>query len=425
MNLSLRYGLDTRDVRLPVDTVTETVEPSVRPPLDDVDDALARAVGTPVGGTPLGERIDARTQVLVIVSDPTRGGTAQMLPSVVRALRTMGVDAARIRVLVARGTHRSLTTDEKELLRSRDLKGIDVKEHDCDDTAHLSALVMTPSGTRVRVNRVVRDADLILLVSGVSFHYFAGFGGGRKLILPGCADRSAILANHRLALDPGPPVALHTGCRPGNLVGNPVHDDMIAALSAVSETFAINYFCGPNGRPTFVNAGDAVVSHAEACDEYAIEHRVSVSPCEVVIASCGGHPYDVNLLQAHKAILHAARAARPGATLLVFACCPEGVGSASLTRAMEMPRKKFLASAHKEYDLNNQTGISLLGLTAKFRIGMVSGLDGALLDHAGIIPVENVEAFIASALDGAGSRRVVVVPYGARTLPVDPENPDS
>ena len=340
-----------------------------------------------------------------------------MLPVLVETLDNMGVDTSHLSLLVARGTHRSMTKDEKKFLRAGALRGVAIEEHNCDDTGRLSALLLTRRRTPVRVNRSLREADIVILLSPLSFHYFAGFGGGRKLILPGCADRQSILANHRLSLIGDRPVRLHPSCRPGRLDGNPVSEDMAEAVAALENVFSVNFFCDMSERPVYVNAGDPVISHAEACDAYAAVHRVDIAhTVRVLVLGAGGSPYDINLLQAHKALFNGTTLG-DGGVILFYARCEEGVGSESLAAALAMDRGRFFDHAYDEYDLNNQTAVSLLGLTRRCRVGMVTELDASVIESAGIEPVENAEAFLAGALEQGGTHRVTVMRYGAQTLP--------
>jgi nickel-dependent lactate racemase len=421
MRIDLRYGATERSILIPGDLEVEYVEPNAISAFDDPAEALGRALKAPIASEPLSARFDARQRVLVVITDPTRSGTGTMLPVLVEALDRMGVDHSRLSILVARGTHRSLTKEEKQFLRTGPLRSVRIEEHDCDDSGKLSALLLTKRHTPVRVNRAVREADIVILLSPISFHYFAGFGGGRKLILPGCADRPSILANHRLSLSSGRPVHLHPSCGPGRMDGNPVHEDMMEALAALENIFAVNFFCDTLGRPTFVNSGDPALSHAEACEAFAEVHRVNVKkPVGVLLLSAGGWPYDVNLLQAHKALFHGCQLVPEGGVVLLHAACGEGVGSQSLVAALEKDEDKFLATAYENYDLNNQTAVSLLGLTRRRRVGMVTELDMPLLQSAGIEHVDNAEAFLASALEQRGTNSVAVMRFGAQTLPIIP-----
>jgi nickel-dependent lactate racemase len=419
MKIDIPYGADVSTLMAPSGVGVEHVSPRAGDPVEDTASALEAACREPVDSSPLAGRVGAGKKVLVVISDLTRSpATRELLPLVVDGLLEHGVAREDVRVLVARGTHRSLSKDEKAFLRAGTLKGLAVAEHDCDDGARLCALVLTRHGTPVRVNRWVREADLVVLLSPISFHYFAGFGGGRKLLLPGCADRASILANHRLSLCDTHPVKLHPSCRPGNIDGNPVHDDMVEATRALGHLFAVNFFTDVEGRLVFVNAGDPVASHEAACERYAECYAVAVpGRASVVVAGTGGWPHDINLLQAHKSLYHATGAAAAGGSILLFARCEEGVGSQSLSEAMSAARDVFFDRAYEDYALNNQTGVSLLGLTERFRVAMVTELEDEVLASAGISRCANPEAWVAEALERQKADRMIVIRHAGQTLP--------
>lgn len=426
MRIEFALGNGNAAVILPAGVVVDYITPKEITAIDDSAGAVARAFSQPIDALPLADVIQrdrgrgAERDVLLVVSDLTRGGgSKEIIPLVVDYLESLGTARSDIRILVARGTHRKLTKEEKQYFKSDELRTVHVEEHDCDDASKMSALLLTKRGTPVRVNRLVKSAGLVILISPVSFHYFAGFGGGRKLILPGAADRAAILANHRLSLEDDHPVRLHPECRCGNLDGNPVSDDMDETLAALKNIYALNYFGDTRGRIVYVNAGDATHSHLEACEIYSGVHRVSIGkPYDIAIASCGGYPYDMNLVQAHKALKNAAGAVAPGGTILFYAECSEGVGSESLSRALAEPRDEFLDNAYRDYGLNNQTAVSLLTLTERYRVTMVTDLDDDTLTRAGIERCSNAEACLAGALEAHGAKRVAVIPYGSQTLPL-------
>lgn len=423
MKIDLPYGDGVRSVMVPANLPVEYISPREVTGVGDLDDALERACSHPTDSKPLSDLIPAEKPVLLVTSDPTRkGGGGDILPRMINWLTERGVVRERISVLVARGTHRALSKQEREVFKLPDYRGVSVVEHDCDNAESLCALLYTKRGTPVRVNRLVRDAGLVVLLSSISFHYFAGFGGGRKLILPGSADRAAILANHRLSLIDKKPVKLHPSCRPGTLDGNPVHEDMCEPLDALDHLFVVNFFADQIGTVLFVNAGDPRAAHLEACDAYRNIFRVSVARrSPVIIASAGGHPYDINLLQTHKALRHAGMAASELASILLFAECREGIGSPSLAAALEKSRDEFLKIAYNNYALNNQTAVSLHDLTRKFRVGIVSELDEDTVRKTGMRHVANPEAFIAEELDSHGADRITVIRSGSVTLPFIPD----
>ncbi|MFQ5511028.1 MAG: nickel-dependent lactate racemase [Candidatus Krumholzibacteriia bacterium] len=418
MEIKVPYGDTEKTIRVPPEVRVDFLGPAEIHPVEDLEKAFSDACRTPVGKSGLDDVVSAKGSVVVVVSDLTRAkGTEELLPLCIDYLAERGVPQNSITVVVARGTHRQLTKEEKVFLRSGPLAGVHIEEHDCDDTAKLSALMLTRRGTPVRVNSKLKTADAVILLSPVSFHYFAGFGGGRKLVLPGCADRSAIMANHRLSLSDTQPVTLQAGCWPGQLDGNPVHEDMCEAVGALDGVVGINFYSDAHGNIVFMNSGDPIKAHRDASEAFKATHLCLVDePYDLMILGAGGHPYDINLLQSHKALRHAAGAVRDGGTILYYAQCGEGIGSESLDAAVQMRRDEFLKAAYERYDLNNQTAVSLLGLTSSFEIGMVSAMNVDVLLSCGIKPCVNTESFLVEALEKHGATRIALVPDGANLL---------
>lgn len=417
--MKLPYGTEEVTLHLPPESDTEFLRPRALPPLGGEEAALRQALNEPVASDPLEAVVAEASNVVVLVSDVTRGrGSRRLLPYLISFIQDAATSSLKLTVLVARGAHRAMTKQEREFFRS--LSGVNVEEHDADEPDKLSALLLTTQGTPVRTNALLKDADAIVLFGPVSYHYFAGFGGGRKLVLPGCADRAAILANHRLSLVDDRPVTLHPACRAGNLDGNPVHDDMCETLEALSGRglFAVNFFCDASGAFVFLNAGDPFRSHVEACHAYDDAHRCPLDrQYDVMVLSAGGDPYDLNFLQAHKALRHAVGAMRAGGTVLFFAKCEEGIGSSSLEAALRMKKAEFLKTAYQNYALNNQTAVSLHDLTEKFDVGMVSAMNVDVMLASGIKHCVNAEAFLAEAMERHTTDRLVIVTHGASILP--------
>ena len=419
MEIKLPYGKGERALRVPDGVRVDVLKPLEPPPIEDLPVAFARACGEPAGGPPLGELAKAASDAVILISDLTRSkGAEVVLPLCISHLEGLGIRGSSIRILVARGTHRKLSKTEKAFFRRGPLAGIALEEHDCDDPERLSALVLTRRGTPVRVNIALKDAGVVIVLAPVSFHYFAGFGGGRKLILPGCADRQAILANHRLSLVDGRTVKLHSSCRAGVLEGNPVHEDMCEAVCALKRVFCVNFFADRSGNIVFLNAGDIARSHAEACAAYRGVHaRAVAEPYSVVVLSAGGHPFDVNFLQAHKPLRHASPAVRKGGAILYLAECEEGVGSPPLEAALRREKSDLLKNAYKQYDLNNQTAVSLLDLTSRFEIGIVTRADPDFLGACGMKPCADPDAFLADIVERRRAGAIAVIEEGHNFLP--------
>ncbi len=417
--IKLPYGQQTKTLHMPPEIDVDFLTPVDEAPIGDVSQAFLSACREPVGGSTLDEMVKAGGNVVILVSDLTRSkGAEEVLPLCVEHLKKLGIDPISIKIVVARGTHRKLSKAEKDFFKKGAIAGVTFEEHDCDDSERLSALLLTHRGTPVRVNLSLKDAGLVIILAPVSYHYFAGFGGGRKLILPGCADRPAILANHRLSLVDERPARLHPSCRPGVLEGNPVHEDMIETLEALKRIFAINFFADSDGSLQFLNAGDPIRSHSAACKRFAEIHEYPVlDTYDVVVLSAGGYPYDMNFLQSHKPLRNTAGALREGGTVLYFAECGEGMGSESLGAALAMDKSKYLRQAYKKYDLNNQTAVSLYELTEQFDVGMVSDMNVDVLLSCGIKPCVNAETFLAEALEKHNAKKIAVITNGNSLLP--------
>jgi nickel-dependent lactate racemase len=292
-----------------------------------------------------------------------------------------------------------------------------VLAHDARDTSSLIEVGMTPAGTRCLFNRAVVESALVVAVGSVSFHYFAGYGGARKLILPGVAGERTILANHRLSLGKDPGAGLSRGCRPGELDGNPVHQDMLAGARLLgARTFAVNTVGGPAGRILFVNAGELDASHRAACDYVSAHFRFPVDRrYRAAIVSAGGFPADIDLLQSHKALRHASDALEEGGLLLAAAACSEGIGSDSYRAAFDGGRQAVPDAVRRGYTLNSQTALSTYELTARHSIYLRTTLADDLVARFGFCPwKDGYEKFL---LEGIEDEDLLVIADASRFLP--------
>jgi nickel-dependent lactate racemase len=398
-------------------TVVGTVYP---PPLPDPARSLADALDTPVGAPALRTIIPRSGTVAVLISDLTRGGgTGRLLAGLLRFLDAHGAGPDRVTVVAALGMHRGFREGELEAHVGADIvRRWKVIEHDARDAASLIEAGTTPAGTPCFFNRVAVESSLVIALGAVSFHYFAGYGGGRKLVLPGVAGERTIVANHRLSLGKDPGAGLASGCRSGELDGNPVHEDMLAGARLLGpRTFAVNAVAGPSGAVLFVNAGELDASHRAACAFMSAHFRVPVDRLyRAVIVSAGGFPRDINLLQSHKSLRHASNALEEGGLLLAAAACPEGVGSDSYAAAFEHGRLAVPDTVRRRYELNSQTAMSTFELTARFSIYLRSMLADESAARFGICPWKaGYEGFLLEGIEGDDT---LVIADASRFLPV-------
>jgi nickel-dependent lactate racemase len=234
---------------------------------------------------------------------------------------------------------------------------------------------VTERGTPVEVNRALREHTHVILTGAIGFHYFAGFTGGRKSVCPGLASARTVEATHMLALD-FERGGRRAGVGTGLLDGNAVHEECERIAAIVQPAFIINTVVDEDGRAVRVYAGDWRAAHRRACDDYLKEHSVEIdSKRGVVIASAGGSPWDINLIQAHKALDMAAYACKEGGQIILLAECVDGFGRADFLKWFEEKDSRALENRLRHaYEVNGQTAWSLLVKAEKFRVHLISQL---------------------------------------------------
>lgn len=383
-------------------------------PLSDVE--VGAAFDSPIGSPPLDDIVKPGESVLIVVSDATRAtASAQIVNLLVRRLIQYGIAPSDIVIIFATGIHRPVTENEqRELLGPFIAQRIRTIPHDANDASQMLSLGVHEGGWEIEVNQALRGYSHVIVTGGIGFHYFAGFTGGRKSICPGLAAAATVRSTHMLALD------FDTGGRregvgAGKLAGNAVHEacDNVAAL--VNPAFAINVVVDSLGRAVKVYAGHWRESHRVACADYRASHSVPVvGKREVVVASCGGHPYDINLIQAHKTIDMAAAACVEGGTIVILAECGDGLGRADFLKWFEVEHSSSLGSVLRDrYEVNGQTAWALLSKAEKYKIVLVSKLAASDVARMRMTPAQTLEEAIRDVPTAKG----FVLPHGARFLP--------
>lgn len=370
--LELPYGKTALRLTVSDSLDFATLKPPVLAAKSD-DDAVRDALESPMDSPRLGTLSSGVRSVLVVIPDKTRAaGARSYLPPVLAELEEAGVERGHIRLITANGSHPEI--DEPELL---DIVGEDILndyelvQHNSHDDSSIVEIGTTRRGTPVAVNRLCVESDLVVLTGSVSFHYFAGFGGGRKSLFPGLAAYRSMVANHRLTLGSGR--GLDGRCGAGVLEGNPVHEDIMEAFAMLPPPFLLNTVVAPGGAIVEAFAG----SHDPVFDAACSATRKWFSAGEIgtadfVIASCGGFPWDINLLQAHKGLRNAALTARDGGVVILVAECSQGVGSPTLERGLA--HASWIdadRAARDSYVLNAHTAVALLEQASRVKIHMV------------------------------------------------------
>ena len=316
VQVSLRHGNGSVKLQIPGEHLLETVRPksSIR-----LGQNVPEALAAPVGAEPLPKLLDRKDKVAIIVSDITRPcPTQRILPHVVRLLKNSGITRDHMRILIATGTHRCHTLAEKARLLGRYASSIpQVIDHTMDSVQYVGT---TRRGTRVSVNRALLDADFGLAIGNVDVHYFAGYTGGYKAVIPGVAGKETIERNHSLMTLPN--------AEPGVVDSNPVREDIEEAAQFTELRYIVNVVLNEVNRIAAVFVGDAIAAHRSATrivDDF-VKAPIK-EPADIVLASAGGYPTDINLYQTHKAIENASHAVKDGGTIIVVAECRDKWGN--------------------------------------------------------------------------------------------------
>lgn len=384
-------------------------------PLSDAE--IGAALSAPIQSATLEDIFSAGDSVLIVVSDATRAtASAQILNLVVRRLIQTGVSPAEITIIFATGIHRAVTPEEKiELLTPFIAQRIRSIDHSANDASQMISLGSTDRSTPIEVNRALKDYSHVIITGGIGFHYFAGFTGGRKSICPGLASAGTIEATHMLALD-FEASGRRAGVGTALLYGNAVHEECERVAALVAPRFSINSVVDERGRAVRIYAGDWRAAHYQGCSEYLSSRSIDIDKKrEIVIASCGGSPYDLNLIQAHKALDMASLACVEGGVIILLAACPDGLGNPSFLKWFDEQDSKALEKRLRiDYEVNGQTAWSLLTKAELYRVILISQLPDDDVRKMRMIPARSLNEALGEA---SGKQQGFVIPFGARFLP--------
>ncbi len=326
---SFRYGSGTVTADLDEKNILGVLRGKPTPPIDDIPSSLAEALEHPIGSAPLAEYVRPGESVCLVISDMSRFWMRQdlVIPPLLDYLFTRcGTKKENVTILVANGTHPG--GDEKTLrtlVTDAVYDAVPVINHDClsPDLVYMGT---TAHGTPVWIHPAAAKADKVICLGACVHHVMAGFGGGRKSILPGISGLETIRHNHAFSLDPR---ALRSNPRIGNgkLEDNPLHQDMCEAAGLMPHLFMINLVLNAEMRLAYIRAGHYMESWLEACKLADKVYRVPV-PCkaDAVIAGCGGYPKDMSLYQGTKSIDNVESGLKRGGTLILIIEAREGGG---------------------------------------------------------------------------------------------------
>ena len=412
---SLDLHVEEANLEAVINAKTDSYDPG-KSETELVEEALANPIGTPR----LRELAKGKQKVTLVTSDHTRAVPSKLtLPILLREIREGNPDAD-ITILIATGLHRPTTEAEQRRMFGDaivDHEKIVVNEAFKDeDFAYVRSL---PSGAELWVNKVALDCDLLITEGFIEPHFFAGFSGGRKSILPGICNAATVNENHSYKAISSPYSTT------GVLVHNPIHEDMVCAARAVNVQFILNVALNAEKKVIAAFAGDLEEAHAEGV---AFVRKLAQCPSvtgDIVITSNGGYPLDQNLYQSPKAVATAEACCADGGVIIMCASCFDGMGGTHfeklIVRGTVDEIDEYLSRIPPKETIPEQWCAQIYSrILKKHRIILVTTyLDHELVRKANMIPASSPDEALAMAYEMMGKdARVVVIPDGVAVLAV-------
>lgn len=414
---SFKYGKGEVKFSLDPALVMDELVINEFPALPDPEAAVLEAIRNPIGSPALRDIVKPGQTVAFIVNDPTRVARSYVfLPVLINELNAAGIPDANMRIVFALGTHHAMTEAEMvEAVGEAVAKRVKMYNPDCRDDSQIKWFGTTSRGTKVGFNKLVTEVDHIICTGGIVHHFFSGYGGGRKAMLPGVAAYETIRHNHSMMFDPNAVI--------GKLEGNPVYYDQVEGAEMCRPSFLVNVVMDEEKCFLKVFAGDYIEAHKEACKMVDKVYGAAVKQeADLVIASCGGFPKDINVYQLQKTMDNAWCAVRKGGVVIILGECREGSGSAQYEAMMKEHktpegietalRANFQIGAHKAYAVTR--------LMKKAEFILVSSMEPELAKMLLFTPARTIDEALKLAFAKLGPKpSITLMPMGAITVPLN------
>jgi lactate racemase len=428
----LSYGHQALALDLPAQSAADWIEPPYVPASADPLKVVAEALANPVDGRALADYLPARS-VAIAINDKTRPVPHEhLLPPLLEALRTLGIPDQAVTFFIATGTHLPMPAEEYErILPAEIYQNYRVVSHNCDDEANLVSLGTTTRGTVIRANRRYVESDLRIVVGNIEPHHFAGFSGGYKTAAIGLGARDTINHNHAMLAAPGAAIA--------EFAGNPLRQDIEEMGDALGVHFALNAIL--NGEKKIVRAVSgapravmqAGIPISQGVCQVKVSQPVQAGPgaadaqrYDLVIASVGGAPKDINFYQSQKALTHADLFTRDGGVIILVAECPEGSGSRSYEEFMQgvsSPQAVFEKFSQTGFRVGPHKAFQVARIANRVQIILVSSIPGDLVSRLLMTPAATLDEAFATAVNRLSptpgqALKIAVLPRATNTVPV-------
>lgn len=419
MRVKLAYGRQGLEVFVPEGV--KVLEPRFVPGLPDERAALVAGLRKPLGSRPLAELVRPGDRVVVVHTDITRATpNERILPVLLEELETAGVARQDITLLNGLGTHRRQTEAElRAMLGDRIVDRYRCLQHDCNDDENLVSLGVTSLGHPVRINRHYLESDVRILTGFIEPHFFAGFSGGPKAVLPSLAGKESVFSNHGLSMIADPRATW------GVTEGNPIWMEMREVALRTDPTFLLNVTLNSKREITGVFAGEMLAAHAAGCEQVKEAAMVEVDqPYDIVITTNSGYPLDQNLYQSVKGLSAASQVVREGGTIILAAACEDGLPEHGLYRDLLIeagsPRGMLELISRPGFSAQDQWQVQIqaqIQLQASVYV-YSDGLTDEQIEKALFLPCRSVEDTLIELIEKYDpGARICVIPNGPQVIP--------
>ncbi len=412
MKLEFGFGKGIQTVELPEDNLmgvltANTVEYDLTG-----EDEVERALAEPIGAPKLEEVVKPGEKIAIVTSDITRPcPTWQIMPALLRHLYAAGVKREDITLVFALGSHRHHTPEEMQHLAGdlayNEITCVDSNPDDCIN------LGVTKSGTPVDITRVVAEADRRICLANIEYHYFAGYSGGAKSIMPGVSNRAAIQSNHSMMVRPE--------AHAGRLAGNPIREDIEEAAAICGIDYIVNVVLDEHKQIIKAVAGDVTAAHRAGCTFLDTLYLKKLPRgADIILVSQGGMPKDRNLYQTQKALDNAKHAVREGGVIVLIGSCKEGLGEKTFQQWIEEATcpKDLIDRVQADFKLGGHKAAAIAMVLENADVYLVSEMPEELTKKCFLTPFSSAQQALDAAFAKLGQdASVLAMPYGGSTLP--------
>lgn len=412
MKLEFGFGDGIQEVFIPEENSLEILRPNEVTYDRTGEEEVLWALNHPIGSERLNKIVSSEETVVIVTSDITRPmPTSLVMPAILDELYEAGVKPENITLVFALGSHRFHTESEQRKLAGERAYGeIRCIDGDPSDCIHLG---YTRRGTPVDIVRVVAEADKKICLGNIEYHYFAGYSGGAKAIMPGVSTRAAIQSNHSMMVD-------ERACA-GNLENNPLREDIEEAAEICGIDFILNVVLDEHKKIIRAVAGDVQQAHRCGCAFLDKLYKKKIrQKADIVLVSQGGAPKDLNLYQTQKALDNAKHAVKDGGIIILIGSCREGLGEKTFEEWIVQAKKpgELIERIKIEFKLGGHKAAAIAMVLKHAEIYLVSEMQPDFVKEIFMQPYITVQEALDAAIKKIGENATVLaMPYGGSTLP--------